>query len=277
LSLPQEELPPKQLPGQELDREAFPREAIANEQWAFTALAEQTGAAVPSPNRALWFEVAVVLLICVIPDLFSALRYSGTPATLSRTLLYEQPWLIVRSAGAIALIFFIVSKSGQSRVYFGIRRLRWMDLLMGLAVFLAGIVGYYVSMLIVYSAAIVAGIHPPVAASHHAAGAVSGALAQLPIIIVASLANGWAEELVCRAYLITRFKQLLGSPVAALFLSAFLFSSYHIYQGIWSACGIFGVGMAYGAIFIWTRRIWPLALGHALQDIMSLMILAMHR
>src|SRR5262249_56919425 len=41
-------------------------------------------------------------------------------------------------------------------------------------------------------------------------------------------ANGFAEELVMRAYLITRLARLLRSDLQSVFLSAFLFASYHV-------------------------------------------------
>jgi membrane protease YdiL (CAAX protease family) len=277
LSLPQEKLPGNPSPVQELVREEFSRESIANEQWVVPGLVEPGRAGISGSNRAVWFEVAVVLLICVLPDLYNALRYSGGPAAIPATLVSEQPWLIVRSAGAIALILFIVSKSGETWAHFGIRRLRWRDFLWSVGVFLAGMVGYYAATYTLYFYAISTGVSHAVARNHHAIAPVTGGVAGLPLIILGSLANGMAEELVCRAYLITRFRQLLGSPAVAVCLSASLFCSYHIYQGVWGMTGIFAVGLVYGAMFVWLRRIWPLALGHALQDIRSLMMMTMHR
>jgi membrane protease YdiL (CAAX protease family) len=80
-------------------------------------------------------------------------------------------------------------------------------------------------------------------------------------------ANGFTEELVTRAYLITRLEVLLRSRMAAVFLSATAFASYHAYQGPAGLVGAFLFGLAFGLAYLGVRRVWPLALGHALFDI----------
>ena len=82
------------------------------------------------------------------------------------------------------------------------------------------------------------------------------------------VANGFAEELVMRAYLITRLERLLGSGSLAVLVSSLLFASYHIYYGP-GVTLIHAVlfGLAFGGLYLLLRRVWPLALAHALINI----------
>ncbi|MBI3721260.1 MAG: CPBP family intramembrane metalloprotease, partial [Fimbriimonas ginsengisoli] len=80
-------------------------------------------------------------------------------------------------------------------------------------------------------------------------------------------ASGFAQELVTRAYLVTRFELLLRSRAAAVLLSAALFAAYHGYQSTAAVATAMAVGVAYGVAFLLVRRVWPLAIGHALYNI----------
>lgn len=80
-------------------------------------------------------------------------------------------------------------------------------------------------------------------------------------------ANALAEEVITRAYLITRFESLLRSRAAAVIVSAALFASYHVYQGAAGLINAMVIGVVFGATYLLLRRIWPLVIGHALYNI----------
>jgi hypothetical protein len=44
-------------------------------------------------------------------------------------------------------------------------------------------------------------------------------------------------------------------------------TSYHIYQGPVATGSIFLFGMSYGLMWVLYRRLWPLVIGHALDNI----------
>ena len=62
---------------------------------------------------------------------------------------------------------------------------------------------------------------------------------RIPVLLAAAFANGWAEEIVVVAFLITRLRQLRVSPMVALLASSVLRGVYHLYQG-------YGAGLGYG-------------------------------
>ncbi|MBP3954692.1 CPBP family intramembrane metalloprotease [Gemmata sp. G18] len=76
-----------------------------------------------------------------------------------------------------------------------------------------------------------------------------------------------AEEIVTRAYLITRLTTLLRSRGEAVLVAAILFASYHVYQGLQGFIDVFVFGVMYGMIFLGIGRVWPLVLAHALYNI----------
>jgi membrane protease YdiL (CAAX protease family) len=90
------------------------------------------------------------------------------------------------------------------------------------------------------------------------------------MVVVLSIAIGFYEELAMRGYLIPRFEQLLRSSAASVFYSSALFASYHLYQGLESAFSVLFVGLVYGVAFCLTRRLWPVAVAHAMTDIWAI-------
>jgi membrane protease YdiL (CAAX protease family) len=79
--------------------------------------------------------------------------------------------------------------------------------------------------------------------------------------------SAFAEELVFRAYLITRLKTLLGSTSKAIMVAAGVFALCHVYQGASAVAWTLGMGLVFGTYFAFARRLWPLVIGHALLDI----------
>jgi membrane protease YdiL (CAAX protease family) len=226
-----------------------------------------------TPRREIWFELSVVLLICVLRDLYTAIFYSGSSTGHDpNTLIHGQGYYIVRSLGIIALIFYMIRKSGDPLSRFGIDRPKPLDLLVGIGISIVVTIAYYSTWYTVYYLAQMGGYGGDHATSHHiSSGIASGAdgVVEYLFAAVGGLCNGAAEELVCRAYLITRLKDLFGSTASAVILSSFFFASYHIYQGSWSMINIFIIGLIYGLMFVSLRRVWPIVLAHGLQDFVA--------
>lgn len=89
---------------------------------------------------------------------------------------------------------------------------------------------------------------------------------RIPLLIVNSWANGFAEELVVVAWLSTRLRQLRVSWAWVFAASALLRGSYHLYQGYSAGLGNVIMGVIYLWYFKRTGRIWPLVIGHGLID-----------
>ena len=188
--------------------------------------------------------------------------------------MIQSTYRLVQAAGTIAMVLFVIQKSGRSLRRFGICRFRIVrDSLLGVGLFVASMIAFYALWYLAWA------VMRPTGASFGRADTsmIAGPKAawQLLLLVVMSLANGAAEEISMRAYLITRLEQLLGSR-PALVLSVMLFASYHTYQGVYGALSAALVGTIYGLYFLASRRFWPLVLAHCIQDVVSIAMLT-HR
>ena len=92
------------------------------------------------------------------------------------------------------------------------------------------------------------------------------ALVQVPTSLLWSFANGFAEEIVVVAYLVTRLRQLEWKPWAVIGASAFLRGSYHLYQGVSAGFGNIVMGVIFAWYYARTGKVWPLILAHFFID-----------
>ncbi len=89
----------------------------------------------------------------------------------------------------------------------------------------------------------------------------------LPVLVLAALENGFLEEVLVVGYLLTRLRQLRVDPWLALFASALLRGSYHLYQGVGQAAGNAIMGLIFGYVWLRWRRLWPLIGAHTVMDV----------
>jgi len=89
---------------------------------------------------------------------------------------------------------------------------------------------------------------------------------RIPVLIVTAIANGWAEEVIVVAFLLTRLRQLRVNPVAALLVSSLLRGAYHLYQGFGAGLGNIVMGLVFAYVWQRTGRLWPLIIAHGIID-----------
>ena len=157
--------------------------------------------------------------------------------------------------GALGLYLLWRSGFGPSAV--GLRRPRRADLLSGMA--LAALIG--LPGLALYAAARVLGLSAAVVPSQ-----LSDTWWRVPVLIAAAFANGWAEEVIVVAYLITRLRQLGMGDGRAILCSSLLRGTYHLYQGFGAGLGNLAMGLVFGYVWRRTNRLWPLIIAHGLID-----------
>ncbi len=92
-------------------------------------------------------------------------------------------------------------------------------------------------------------------------------------VLALSLTAGVGEEIVYRAYAITRMEEA-GYGRAAVWAPWAVFTVVHLYQG-WIAIPVIGaVSAVFVWLFLWKRSIWPVMVAHALYDIGVLLLAA---
>jgi membrane protease YdiL (CAAX protease family) len=209
-------------------------------------------------GRAVWGEVGAVLAVGVVPYLISTTVFLALPPSPPRPYWLSALELTAVSSCIIFVTLYLIRRSGEPWGRFGLTRPRVWDVFPGLGLFLAAqLLWLFCLELMPWD-----GDPPPGDPAPRPRGPTDYAL-----MVLQYGAAGFAEELVTRAYLVTRFEQLLRSRGAAVLWSSALFAAYHGYQGMVGVTSALAFGIAYGTAFLLLRRVWPLAIGHALYNI----------
>lgn len=156
-----------------------------------------------------------------------------------------------------ALAVYLLWRSGFTLERIGLSRLDRPDVLGGLG--LAALIG--VPGLVLYVAARLLGFSAEVVPTQ-----LGDTWWRVPVLLLASFANGWAEEVIVVGYLLTRLRQLRVNPVTAIVASSLLRGAYHLYQGFSAGLGNVVMGLVFGYVWQRTGRLWPLIIAHTLID-----------
>jgi membrane protease YdiL (CAAX protease family) len=210
------------------------------------------------PGAGGWGEVAAVLAVGVVPNLMGALTSLHTPAPPLPYWL-DAAELTVLNACPMFVVLYLIRRGGEPWARFGVDRLRFSDFPFGIAMFV-------LSVALVYLRVAVLPLPDEVTWTSFVSprGPVDHTFMVLKYAV-----GAYSEELITRAYLITRLTGLLGSPTRAVVLAALAFSSYHVYQGVAGTVDVFVFGLVFGVVYLLFGRIWPLVIGHALSNIMA--------
>jgi membrane protease YdiL (CAAX protease family) len=219
------------------------------------------------PGRTLAEEVLVVLSLSLLASavdavisLFEAPIAGVVVASVSQsTMLAKQLAGVVFGTAPAWLVWYLVRRSGEGGAGIGLALDRpRRDLAAGAV--LAAVVG--LAGIGVYLGAVALGVNrfvvpvPP-----------TGRWWTVPVLVLRALEAGLVEETVAVAYLVTRLQQLRATPAAAVGASALLRGAYHLYQGFGGFFGNLAMGALFGALFVRTRRAWPLVAAHVLLDV----------
>jgi membrane protease YdiL (CAAX protease family) len=222
----------------------------------------------------LWMETGAVMLVCVAPALFgsTASTYPNyTPVHYS--FEYSALYGIVRSIGTIAIVLFVIWRSTESFDRFGLRRFRiGRDLFGGIGIW---VIVYGVYRVCIVVLPIVLGSAYLTGHSHKLQYDLPSSPMDLLLLVVMSAAVGTAEELLFRAYLITRLEELIESTPVALFVTTVIFALCHGAYGAYGVIVVGAGGLVQGAAFCVFRRFAPVAISHAIQDVYAI-IARMH-
>jgi membrane protease YdiL (CAAX protease family) len=93
-------------------------------------------------------------------------------------------------------------------------------------------------------------------------------------LLALAISVGISEELLARSYLIPRLERILRRTWAAVLISAIVFGLLHWQRGVFSVWSAFLMGLVYGVAFAWSRRLWPVAMAHAVYDFSAFLYFA---
>lgn len=210
----------------------------------------------PLTESEIRWEVAAVLAVGVIPNLSSTLTGQYFPKSSAPYWVGTFDLCLI-SACALYATLYLIYRSGESWERFGITRFRVSDLFLGLFLVMVARVVHVLWWELTGGLSSSTDNLFPVASSRP----------DYVLMVVTYGVSGLSEEVITRAYLITRLERLFRSRLAAVLVAATLFASYHLYQGVDGAFYALLFGLAYGGAFLLLRSVWPLAIGHALYNI----------
>lgn len=98
--------------------------------------------------------------------------------------------------------------------------------------------------------------------------------ASLAVAYAIALTAGVTEEIVFRAYAITRLEEL-GWGRSAFIVPGVVFTTLHLYQGVLALVLIGAITVAFTWLFRLKRSVWPVMVAHALFDGVQLTLLAL--
>jgi membrane protease YdiL (CAAX protease family) len=225
-------------------------------------------------RRAVRIEIAVVLAVTFGLSAYTAslrllesvlLGLSGQVVALNpRRSTFDLLDLGLNLAGVFQLMawgalgLYLLWRSGFRLADIGLARPRVRpDLLGGLG--LAALIG--LPGLALYQVARVLGLNASVEPAE-----LYDTWWRIPVLLLMSFANGWAEEIIVVGFLLTRLRQLRVNPVVAIVAASLLRGAYHLYQGFGAGLGNVAMGLVFGYVWHRTGRLWPLIIAHALID-----------
>jgi membrane protease YdiL (CAAX protease family) len=171
---------------------------------------------------------------------------------------------MLRDALALCVLGYVLYRRQRSFSDIG---LRWSakDAALALPLFLFGILSSAVQRPLVDGLGQIfgqPGWHPP------NIGAIFFGTEDIPVAVVPSwFLNGFNEELIVRAFVMTEVIKLTRRTWLAVVISVSIQTSYHFYQGVPIALSHIAIFTIYSLFYARTRLILPVALAHSLLDL----------
>jgi membrane protease YdiL (CAAX protease family) len=229
----------------------------------------------PEDRRRVVTEVVAMLVLIAVPGLLIGLEGIGDPRSIQ-----------IDEIGALELLASVAGSAGGALLA---AQLLWRDGLLQVAGFhrrkagmvlgygFLGLIGCYVALVI--GVIVGAGVYATFGGDLEAlaeevegnVGTDGPSVALLVVAYVIAITAGITEEIVFRAYAITRLEQLGWGRWGAI-ASVLLFASLHLYQGVVAFFGITAITVVFTFMYRWKRTLLPLMLAHALYDAIQLTI-----
>ena len=226
----------------------------------------QRGCGFYSGRKAELFEVLVFLFL-IVPSMalsFFAVKKGALSFTLTA-------WAtILRDLALLSLIFYFLWRNGEPMRHLGwtFKKI-WKDIGIGIGLFLP----FYLGTGLLQKGLQSIGFSAPDTPLPSYLTAKDLPQILLALFLVAVVAV--AEEAIFRGYLILRFKTLSSSSVAAVVISAFIFSLGHGYEGSAGVVTVGVIGLFFGCIYLWRQSLVPTLIMHFLLDFSSIVLAPM--
>jgi membrane protease YdiL (CAAX protease family) len=214
-------------------------------------------------DRQICFEFFAVLCLAYFPSLFANIADITGYYSPTRHYFYSQIHYIIMDFQVILPLLIIIKLTKEPWSKFGLVRPIWIvDVILGGAIWFCQKKAY----------SLVCSLLPfwmlEKSSPYHIRPENIYAFL---LVFVSCIISVFLEELFMRGYIISRLEYLLKSSWIAVLISALLFGSLHLYQGVGQAIGTVAIGLVYAIAFCWLRRLWPLCIAHAITNLLYFM------
>ena len=216
------------------------------------------------PSQRPLLEAALLYLAFFLPGMIGP---QATPASGAALTGYMLRFLWIAVPQILLMIYIITLSADPPMPELGLTPLTVRDLLLAL-LFYGGLLAL-LAVLSLAAAALPRGGERFLEKGFR--WSLDSAL-QVPLAALFCLATGYREELYFRAYLLTRLTRSGLAPLPAVGLSALLFASGHLYQGVAGLVVALAQGVYFSLLFLRWRSLHALALAHALYNLTVLVL-----
>lgn len=213
--------------------------------------------------RGMRFELAVVMAVAVLPFVISSARAAmlpekspSTPPDFAAAVFSN----IRQSLGGLLLVAYVVYQRRESLVHFG-WRVRPAVIPASVALFVTAIGAYFVVRWAVYSTT-QGNLGWPERPPQDAIRPDAAALWLLMVVV-----SPVFEEVVVRAYLMTRLRDLGCGPAWCVLASTLVQASYHLHKGLNLVPSYAAVFLVFSLCFARYRNLPVVVLAHLYIDI----------
>jgi membrane protease YdiL (CAAX protease family) len=212
-----------------------------------------------------WFEVFLVLLIAVGDPLLGSF-YIFIHGASSAPPLSNTSWLtgLGREVVGLLLLGYVLHRRGRRFKDLGLHWSLW-DVGTGVIVAVASYAAYAFGFFAVQTFHFVVYGTP---GAGHSAKQIFGHPPAAALLY--SVVNGFFEELIVRAYLMTEIIELTGSSSLAVILSVAIQFSYHLYYGWSTALSLSFMFLVFAIYYARSRRALPIIFAHEIIDLLGL-------
>lgn len=216
------------------------------------------------PDGLEWKEVSVFLFLIVPSMALSFFAVKLGSLNFGMVALGT----ILRDLALVSLIVFFLWRNGEPFSQIGWRfRNRWKDVIWGGAIFIP----FFICASLLEKGLQQLGFSVP--ATPLPFSAATKSLLEILLAFVLVVIVAWAEETIFRGYLILRFRTITASPLSAVFLSSFIFSLGHGYEGSAGVVTVGFMGFVFGLVYLWRKSLVAPMTIHFLQDLSGILIL----
>jgi membrane protease YdiL (CAAX protease family) len=216
----------------------------------------------PLPARAAVIGLITPVILTLLAMVISPNSYGGPGVLLVSTARFARTLIVEALLAATVGVW--LWRQGWRPHRTATRPFQWRDMGRGLGLWLAALLGCAIWLLLCRA---VVPEWTNAAVHVRRVGELAGAM-----VVPLSVINALFEELIWLGLGVAALQRFGVGRAAGI--SVGLRTLVHLYQGPLALIAILPLGLVFTAYYVRTRRLWPVVVAHACQDVLALTIIS---